>query len=108
MTSNAGVVTNRLCILQYGGTNWTATVLYTNNLTNIVLAGGSGLGFTPPTNAVFWHCGKIYVDQIGVAKRQMASEALFAADVRAPLAVRVDPAVVASNRLSATVVFDQP
>lgn len=107
VTSNAGVVTNRPCILQFGGTNWTATVLYTNNLTNIVLAGGSALGFTPLTNSVFWHCGLIYRDQVGIAKRQMSGEAIFSAQVRAPLAVQVTPAVISSNTLAASVYYDQ-
>ncbi len=105
VTSNAGVVTNRPCILQFGGTNWVATVLYTNNLTNIVLAGGSTLGFTPLANSTFWHCGSVYQDQIGIAKRQVVGEALFAAPTRGPLAVRVTPAIAYTNNLAATVYY---
>lgn len=103
VSSNVGVVTNRPCILQFGGTNWIATVLYTNNATNIVLAGGSTLGFTPLTNATFWHCANVYQDQIGIAKRQLTGDALFAAPTRGPLAVQVTPAIAYSNNLAATV-----
>lgn len=105
VSSNAGVVTNRPCILQFGGTNWIATVLYTNNLTNIVLAGGSGLGFTPLTNSTFWHCANVYQDQIGIAKRQLVGDALFAAPTRGPLGVQVTPAIAYTNNLAATVYY---
>lgn len=106
VTSNAGIVTNQLAILQIGGTNWSCLVLYTNQLTNVVLAGGSTLGFTPLTNAVLWHCGNRYLTRVDVNARQLSGEALFAAQVRAPLAVRLDPGVVSSNRLNATAHYD--
>lgn len=104
VTSNAGIVTNRPCILQFGGTNWVATILYTNNLTNVVLAGGSSLGFTPLANSTLWHCS-VYQDQIGISKRQLVGEALFSAPVRGPLAVRVTPAIAYTNNLAATVYY---
>lgn len=106
VTSNAGVVTNKPCILQFGGTNWIATVLYTNQLTNIVLAGGSTLGFTPLANSTFWHCGKVYQDQIGIAKRQWAGEAIFSGATRAPVGIQVTPAIAYTNNLSATAKYD--
>jgi len=106
VTSNAGIVTNQLAILQMGGTNWTCTILYTNNLTNVFLAGGATLGFTPLTNSTLWHCGNRHVVGLGITKRQLTGEAIFAAQVRAPLAVRVDPGVVTSNRLNATVKYE--
>ncbi len=105
VTSNAGIVTNQLAILQIGGTNWTAMILYTNQLTNVFLAGGATLGFTPLTNSVLWHCGNRHLVGLGITKRQVAGESLFAAQVRAPLAVRIDPGVVTSNRLNATVKY---
>jgi len=107
VASNAGIVIGQPVILQHTGTNWYATVHTTNQLTNVVLAGGSGLGFTPLTNSQLWKCYQPFLDQIGVAKRQTAGEALFAAPVRAPLAVLLDPPAVASasNRLSVTVKF---
>jgi len=106
VASNAGIVTNQLAILQIGGTNWTATILYTNQLTNIVLAGGSTLGFTPLTNSVLWHCSKRVLFPVNVSTGQRFGEAIFAAQVRAPLAVRIDPGVVTSNKVSATVKYD--
>lgn len=105
VATTAGIVLGRPCILQFGGTNWTATVLSTNGNTNVVLAGGSTLGFTPLTNSTFWHCKPPYRDLIGIATRQMAGDALYSAAVRAPLAVQVTPAVVASNQLAATVYY---
>lgn len=105
VSSNAGIVTNRPCILQFGGTNWIATVLYTNQLTNVVLAGGSTLGFTPLANSTFWHCANVYQDQIGISKRQLVGDALFAAPTRGPLAVQVTPAIAYTNNLSATVYY---
>lgn len=107
VTSNAGIVTNQLAILQIGGTNWSCMILYTNQLTNVVLAGGATLGFTPLTNSVLWHCGNRYLTRVDVNARQLSGEALFAAQVRAPLAVRLDPGVVSSNRLNATVKYEQ-
>lgn len=108
VTSNAGIPTNRLVILQYGGTNWTATVLMTNQLTNVVLAGGSGLGFTPLTNSVLWMCGLLTQEEISISRGTKSGEALFSGVVRGPLAVRVDPAIASSNRLSATVKYSDP
>lgn len=106
VTSNAGVISNQLCIIQLGATQaWTATVLSTNNLTNIFLAGGATLGFTPATNAVFWNCTNRHLRVVNVAVEARSSEALFAAQVRAPLSVRIDPGVVSSNRLNATVLY---
>ena len=107
VTSNAGIVTNQLAILQIGGTNWTCTILYTNNLTNIVLAGGATLGFTPLTNSVLWHCARRALFPVNVSTGQRIGEAVFAAQVRAPLAVRLDPGVVTSNKLSVTAKYDQ-
>ena len=106
VTSNAGIVTNQLAILQHGGTNWTVTILYTNQLTNIVVAGGATLGFIPLTNSILWHCANRYLTRVDVNARQLAGKAIFAAQVRAPLAVRLDPGVVTSNRLNATVKYE--
>lgn len=105
VTSNAGIVTNQLCILQIGGTNWTATVLYTNQLTNVVLAGGATLGFTPLTNSVLWHCGNRVLFPVNVGTGQRIGPAVFSGQVRAPVAVRIDPGVVTSNKLSVTAYY---
>lgn len=107
VSTTAGIVLGRPCILQFGGTNWTATVLSTNGNTNIVLAGGSTLGFTPLTNSVFWHCTPPYRDQISIAKRQISGDVLYAAKRRAPLAIQVTPAVIGSNTLAASVRYRQ-
>lgn len=106
VSANSGIITNQLCLIQYGSTQlWSALVLYTNQLTNIFLAGGSTLGLTIPTNAVLWNTTNRHLRKIDVTSGNLAGEALFAAQTRAPLAVRIDPGVVTSNRLSATVLY---
>lgn len=105
VTSNAGIVTNQLAILQIGGTNWTATILYTNNLTNVVLAAGSGLGFTPLTNSILWHCAQRVLYPVNVSTGQRIGESVFAGQVRAPVAVRIEPGVVTSNKLAVTAYY---
>jgi hypothetical protein len=106
VTSNAGVVIGQPVILQNGGTNWYATVHTTNQLTNVVLALGSGLGFTPLTNSVLWKC-QTYVEQLGIGKKQASGPAVFSGVVRGPLGVRLEPPAVASasNRLAVAVYY---
>lgn len=106
VTSNAGVITNRLAIFQVGGTSIVATILFTNNLTNITLAGGAAaLGMTPAAGGQLWQCD-IFLEEMGVSKKTWTSESLFSPVRRGPLAVRVNPAIAASNRLAVTVKYD--
>lgn len=105
VTSNAGIITNRLVILQFGNSNWVATVNHTNNLTNIFLAGGATLGLTVPTNATLWNCTNRAVIRVPTGRTALAGQALFAAQVRAPLAIRLTPSLQNSNRVHAAVKY---
>jgi hypothetical protein len=106
VASNAGVVTNQLCILQFGLTNWIATVLSTNNLTNIFLAGGATLGFTTPTNATLWNCTNRFVQRVPTGRTAFAGDSIFAAQVRAPTAVRLTPSLQSgTNKLHVTAYY---
>jgi hypothetical protein len=113
VSSNSGIVTNQLAIIQFGVTNWIAKVLFTNQATNVFLDSGTQLGITVPTNAVLWNCNNRFTQRIpNTGPVSLGAEAFLAAQVRAPLAVRLWglaqaglPSAGNTNRVHATVKY---
>jgi len=108
VSSTADMVTNQFAILSFGSTNWVVTVLFTNQATNIFLVGAGALGFTPPTNSVLWLTANRQVLKPALGRNSFSGEALVAAAVRAPLAIRLQEALIpgaGSNRVAATVKY---
>lgn len=105
VANTGGIITNQLAILQFGTTNWVMNINHTNNATNVFLALGGSLGFTPLTNSTLWVCTNRSVIRLPLGRTANAGEALAAAQVRAPLAIRLTPSLQQSNRVFATVKY---
>lgn len=109
VASTAGVISNQLAILQRGVTQaWLVTVAITNNGTNITLLGGSTIGFTPAVGDVLWTTTNRYISRVPTGRTALTGEAIAAAQVRAPLALRLTPSLQSgTNKLTATAKYEQ-
>jgi len=109
VASTAGVISNQLAILQRGVTSaWLVTVAVTNNGTNITILGGGTIGFTPAIGDVLWTTTNRSVSRLPSGRTLASGEALAAAQVRAPMALRLTPALQSgTNKLTVTVKYDQ-
>jgi len=106
VTANTNVITNSLAIIQRSDdTIFSVTVLFTNQFTNVFIAATNAIPIL--TNDFLWVCTNSSWTILGSNTVRLAGEALFAAQRRAPLSLRVAPSGVNSNRVnSATVHYD--
>jgi len=111
VASNTNTYTNCIAIIQGTGnddTCFSVTVNMTNQATNIFIAATNS--WAPIlTNYIIWFCTNQVVFPVGsnnIVAVTRSGESLFAAQRRAPVAVRVTASGVNGNRVSATAKYD--
>src|SRR5437660_811127 len=106
VTANTNVQTNAFVIIQRADdTIFSLTVLFTNQFTNIFIAGTNAIPIL--TNDVLWVCTNTAWTIIGSNTVRQSGESLFATQRRAPFSLRVSTSGTTSNRVnSATVRYD--
>ena len=102
VTANTNVQTNAFVIIQRADdTIFSLTVLFTNQFTNIFIAGTNAIPVL--TNDVLWVCTNLTQTVLGSNNVRLAGECLFATQRRAPLSLRVGTSGVNSNRINSAV-----
>ena len=102
VTANTNVQTNAFVIIQRADdTIFSLTVLFTNQFTNIFIAGTNAIPVL--TNDVLWVCTNLTQTVLGSNNVRLAGECLFATQRRAPLSLRVATSGVNSNRINSAV-----
>jgi hypothetical protein len=98
VASTAGIVTNSLLVLQRDGTPYAATIVQTNNGTNIVLGTGAW-GVAPQIGDNVYQLGPTNSVPIGATTNWQNGEALYVGNLGRPLRLCLTPALV-TNRLT--------
>lgn len=105
VNTTAGLITNRLLMLQRAGVGYTALLVQTNNGTNAVLATG-GWGVTPSIGDAVYALGETNSVPVGATTNWANGEALFVGQPGRPVRVQLTPALTTNRITTATARYE--
>src|ERR1051326_1359939 len=99
VTSNSGVQTNALVLIQRADdTIFSLTVLMTNQTTNIIIAATNSIPLA--VSDVLWVATNISTVPIAMSTVRQSGECLFMAQRRAPFSLRVSPGISNTTKIN--------